>query len=73
LFAVSEMEAQHYFPNQSLSTVWQQYRDLRQGHITAANHAVLAQYINNDLEPGILQMSLDQFVVPCEPLSQLFQ
>jgi hypothetical protein len=73
LMSVSEMESQCYFPNQSLSKVWEQYRDLRQGHITAANHAVLARYINDNLEPGILRMSLDKFVAPGEPLSQLFQ
>ena len=73
LYHVCETETQHYFPGVQLHELYQKYRDLRPGHLTAANQAVLARMINDNLKPGILEIDYTQFVIPTEPLEICFQ
>jgi len=73
LYNLSEYEAQYYFANQSLSYVWNHYRDLRSGHISNANQIRLAELLNKNLVSGVFQATLEEFVVPTDPVEMLFE
>jgi hypothetical protein len=72
LYQVCETETQHYFPGWPLHEVNQKYRDLRPGHLTAANQKILADMINNNLVPGVLNIDYNKFVTPTEPFENCF-
>lgn len=40
----------------------QHYHDVRHGHLTQENHVILAQEIQDNLQPGIFQTSYEKFV-----------
>lgn len=73
LYTLCENEAQHYFPGQSIPKIYQEYQDVRPGHITQENQAILAGLINQNLVPGIFQTSYDNFVAPVKPFDQAFK
>lgn len=73
LYTLCEQEAQHYFPKKSIPEIYQQFEDLRPGHITPENQEILAKLINNNLSPGIFQTSYSNFVKPTLPLEKVFR
>jgi hypothetical protein len=72
LYTMSEKEAQFYFPNLTIPEIYQEYHDLRLGHIGRDNQVVLADLVNKNLGPGLFQASYDEFVNPTQPVSQMF-
>lgn len=73
LFTVSEREAANYFPNQSLSDIYNHYNDIRAAHLSKENNKVLAQLINDNLQPGVFSVDYNEFVSPEESVDTLFQ
>jgi len=73
LYAVSTKEAQHYFPNRSIVDIYREYQDIRPGHFTADNHRILSKSININLQPGLFQTDINNFVSPTVPLEQAFK
>jgi hypothetical protein len=72
LYTVCENEAQHYFPNKTIPEIYQKYHDLRPGHISHENQKILAQLINNNLQPGIFQTDYNNFIKPSLTLEKVF-
>lgn len=72
LYNLCEKETQHYFPGKTLLEVYQHYNDMRPGHLSPANHEILAHLINEQLEPGIFQTNYSNFVDPDLPLDKAF-
>ena len=72
LYNMSEREAQSYFPNLTIAEIYQEYHDMRLGHISRDNQIVLAKLINENLRPGLFQADYEEFVKPTQSLSQIF-
>lgn len=66
LYQLCEIEAQSYFPGQSIVDIYQKWQDLRPGHLSAINHDILAGEINSNLGPGIFQTDYERFVMPTD-------
>jgi len=72
LYTLCEKEAQTYFPGKTIPEIYQKYHDLRPGHISDENQKILAQLINDNLQPGVFQTNYDYFVKPSLPLEKVF-
>jgi hypothetical protein len=72
LYTLCEKEANYYFANQSIPEIYKHYNDRRPGHLTSDNQKVLADLINQNLQPGIFQTSYDNFVRPSQSFDQCF-
>lgn len=73
LYTVSEREAQHCFPGQDLCDIYRHYADQREGHISPDNQLVLAELVNQNLEPGTFTSGYEPFVVPTASRNHLFK
>jgi hypothetical protein len=73
LYTLSEKESQYFFPKKSLSDTLVDWTDIRTGHLTKANHKILAHVINNNLRPGIFSSGYDWIVPPDEELDACFK
>jgi hypothetical protein len=71
LYTLCEHELQHFFPDKKVWEVYQDYDDVRPGHLTDVNHHILAQLINNNLVPGIFQTRYTNFKIPAVPQDQV--
>lgn len=72
LYSLCEWEAAFYFPGKTIPDIYQQYQDLRPGHISRQNQEVLADLISKQLVPGVFQTSYDNFQAPTQPMKELF-
>jgi hypothetical protein len=72
LWTVCEQEAQHYFPGKTIPEIYQKYNDQRPGHITSQNQEILADLINQNLQPGIFQTKYEHFVRPDQLFNHTF-
>lgn len=72
LYNLSQREIDHYFPGKEVGDVFKHYYDTRVGHLTLDSQKILAQLINDNLEPGIFQVSYDLFPTPATPLEKIF-
>lgn len=45
----------------NIPEIYQQYYDLRPGHISSQNQQILADLLNTNLEPGIFQTQFEYF------------
>lgn len=73
LYTLAEKEAQHWFPNQTLPEIYQNYHDSRAGHISKHNQEILATLINKQLGPGIFTANYDDFVTPLLTQDEAFK
>ena len=73
LYTLSEREAKKYFPNSTLSNIYQNHHDLRPGHLTLKNHEILAKKINQNLTAGIFTADYNDFVEPTELFDSTFR
>jgi hypothetical protein len=73
LYNLCEWEARHWFPEKTIPEIYQNWQDLRPGHIGKDNQLRLGELIASNLEPGIFQTSMDNFVTPTQILSEVFQ
>jgi len=73
LFHLSEREAQNYFPGQGLGEIFQNYDDLRPGHLTPVNNAILAKQVADNLSPGVFVNDFNNFETPKDPLYTVFE
>lgn len=72
LYTLCEQEAQYYFPGKTIPEIYQNYQDLRPGHISDNNQEILAQLINDNLVPGVFQTDYNKFVKPSLPFEKAF-
>jgi hypothetical protein len=72
LYQLCEWEAKFYFPDKTIPEIYNQYQDLRAGHISNTNQKILAMLINQSLVPGIFQTDYTNFVKPTETFAECF-
>ena len=72
LYTLCETEAQYYFPKKTYPEICQVYQDLRPGHISSENQEILAQLVNDNLQPGVFQTDYINFIKPSLPLEKVF-
>jgi hypothetical protein len=72
LYKLCEWESQFYFPNKTIPEIYDEYQDLRAGHLTEQNHRILARLINNNLKPGVFVADYNNFEQPTDPFSKCF-
>jgi hypothetical protein len=73
LYDLSQREIDFYFPGKDCTEIFQNYFDMRVGHLTLDHHKVLAQLINDNLEPGTFQTDYDNFSDPTIPRDDIFK
>lgn len=73
LYKVCENEIQYYFPEKTVPQVYSEYQDLRAGHLTNENNKILADLINQNLQPGIFQTAYSNFQAPSIPISEMLE
>ena len=73
LYQLSKQETEYFFPGMDIPEIYQQYNDQRPGHISSENQQILANLIEQNLQPGFFQTSYDNFVKPTQPFNTLFQ
>jgi hypothetical protein len=73
LYQLCEQEAQFYFPNKNIVEIYQDYQDLRPGHLTDENNCILAELVNDNLTSGIFQTEYSKFVTPTQPFNHCFK
>jgi len=71
LYNLCEIELQHFFPGKKVWEVYQDYEEMRAGHLTDENHYILASLINKNLIPGIFQTQYTNFRIPTVPQDQV--
>jgi hypothetical protein len=69
LYGLCGLEAEIYFPGKSVVDIYKEWDDLRPGHLSPANHDILAEDLNQKLTPGIYEVDYDMFVMPTEPVN----
>lgn len=73
LYNVCSNELKHYFPDHKLEDVYKDYQDLRPGHLTNTNNKILAELINQNLQPGIFQTDYSNFQAPTVPITEVLE
>jgi hypothetical protein len=73
LYDLSQKEIDFYFPGKNCTEIFQNYFDMRVGHLTIDHHKILAKLVNNNLSPGIFQVDYKEFPDPTIPLDDIFK
>lgn len=73
LFKLSMFEIENLFPTLSYENVLRTHFDNRPGHLTFENNDILAELINQNLQPGIFQTAYSNFVVYKGEVSDYFR
>lgn len=73
LYKLCLQEANIYFPKKTIPEIYENYNDLRPGHISVDNQKILARLINEKLEPGIFQTDYSNFISPVITFEEMFR
>ena len=73
LFNLCQQESFAYFPNKSVADIYDDYSDLRAGHLSESTHRILAALISKSLHPGIFTANYTDFPLPTESFETVFR
>jgi hypothetical protein len=68
---LSDWELSHYLDQSGVDNFYRKYVERRPAHLTDKNNRILAELINQNLQPGIFQTQYSNFAVPDVPFEQI--
>jgi hypothetical protein len=73
LYDLCQQETDLYFHGRSISDVYEEYQDFRQGHLANSTQTKLAELISKSLIPGIFTADYKDFPKPTDPFEKIFK
>lgn len=73
LYELCEREARYFFPNKDIVEIYQEYTDIRDGHLCPNNQKILAKLISENLNSGVFQTDYENFEKPRVSVNEAFK